>query len=358
MTKNDTQKQGLVPQIKKEKDALSKLQKQFNTKINRINKLKATIAENEAVIAELRKKVQEELVPLSKELTEGRIAFVNLLDKAYEGSFFRKREKEKLAMLIEDLSFSLIEDEGREELIPLHDKYAAFSHAEVVEQAEEEAKEQAQDLFQDFFGLDIDLDNFDDLEGLQEQLRQQMEAQEQARQQQKAKRKKTKAQEAKEEALKTEMSNIAKASRRIYTDLAKMLHPDREQDQEQRAWKEEVMKKVTAAYTQNDFFELLRLQMEFMQEKGDALHELPEQQLKYYLKLLNEQLKELEFEREKLNFGPDGTLLFQFGGTPKLREQRFKAEKTKLKQHIKRMRDDLKHFAEPENLRYFLKSVR
>ena len=358
MTKKDIEKQGLIPQIKKEKDALSKLQKQFNSKINRINKLKAAIAETDAVVAELRKKVQEELVPLSKELTEGRVAFVKLLDRSYESSFFRKREKEKLAMLIEELSFGLIEDQGRDDLIPLHDKYAAFSHAEVVEQAEEDAKEQAQDLFQDFFGLDIDVDNLDDLEGIQEQLRQKMEEQEQARQQQKAKRRKTKAQEAKEAAMKTEMSNIAKASRRIYTDLAKMLHPDREQDHEQRIWKEEVMKKVTSAYNQNDFFELLRLQMEFMQEKGDVLHELPEQQLKYYLKLLNEQLKELEFEQEKINFGPEGSLLFQFGSTPKQREQRFKAEKAKLKRSVKQMREDLKHFSEPEILRHFLKSVR
>ena len=285
MAENKSEKTSLVPQIAvKDKSPLAKLQRQFNSKIKKINTLKATLEETEQQLQQARERLHKELQPLLDKLLEARIAFVRLLDRSYALPYFRKKEKEKLGILIADITYELIDQHGVEELTELHDKYAEKPHAEYKTEADEMAKDMAQSMFKGFFGLDLEIDDLDDFEKVQSQIEQQLEEKEQAYQAKRAGRKKTKAQLEKEEKAKAEMANISKASRRIYTDLVKLLHPDKEPDPAARTWKEEAMKKVTLAYEQDDFFELLRMQMEFIEEQDRGLDLLSEEQLKYYIK--------------------------------------------------------------------------
>ncbi|WP_187263713.1 J domain-containing protein [Pontibacter beigongshangensis] len=351
----------LVPQIKKETSQLSKLQRQFNLKIKRINKLKAELQQRRETTAMLQARVQKELRPLVDETIELKVSIVQRLDETYDHPSLRKKEKEKLAEFIEDLAYNLIERHGREELVAIHDKYAPVTHAEAVQEAEEEAKSMAQDMFKSFFGVDIEADDLDDMEKMKAKLDQKMQEQEEEaakRKQSRGPKKKTKAQQEKEEAMKAEMQNISKASRRIYTELVKQLHPDKEQDETQRAWKEEVIKEVTLAYNNDDFFELLRLQMEFLQDKSRTLEEMPEEQLKYYVKLLNDQVHELQMESAQLTFGPEAQLFYQFGGTPKAVEQKFRREKKALRDEVQQLQEELKGFSDPEVVRVFIKSLK
>jgi hypothetical protein len=356
--KNTTGKE-LVPQITvTEKSQLTKLQRQFNSKIKKINTLKKNLAERQALLARARARVETDLRPLLGQIVEKRVELVKLLDRSYGLSIFRKREKDKIAYLIEDISYNLIEAHGVEELIELHDKYAALSHADAVKQAEEEAKEMTQDMFRSVFGVDVDIDDLEDVEQLESRMMQQLEEQERERAAKKPARKKTKAQLAKEEKMKADMNNISKASRRVYTDLVKLLHPDKEQDESVKHWKEEAMKQITSAYNKDDFFELLRLRMEYIKEEDRSLGQLPEDQLKYYLKILNEQVRDLEAQQFNFYTSPDASFYFQYCGSPKQMEQKFGTAKNDLKKELKQLKQNLQNFDEPAYLRAFLKELR
>ncbi|TXK27891.1 J domain-containing protein [Pontibacter qinzhouensis] len=362
MTDNTPEtKTQLVPQINKETSQLSKLQRQFNLKIKRINKLKSELQQRKEATAMLQARVQKELHPLLAQTVELRVKIVKQLDQAYDFPSLRKKEREKLAVFIEDLAYNLIEKYGREELIEIHDKYAPVTHAEAVMEAEEEANSMAQDLFRSVFGVEVEPDDLNDIEKMKAKLDQKMQEQEEQyanRNQKKGPKKKTKAQQEKEEAMKAEMQNISKASRRIYTELVKQLHPDKEQDEAARAWKEEVMKEVTLAYNNDDFFELLRLQMEFLQDKSKALEELPEDQLKYYVKLLDDQVHELQLESAQLTYGPEAHLYHQFGGTPKATEQKFRRQKNALREEIQELQHELNGFTDPDIVKHLIKSLK
>lgn len=360
MPKEAPEKTALVPQIAvKDQSALAKLQKQFNAKIKKINALKTSLQETEQEMQLARERVQKELQPLLDQILEHRIRFVKLLDRMHALPYFRKREKEKLSLLISDIAYEFIDRHGVEELTELHDKHADKTHAEYTEEADEMAKDMAQDMFKNVFGLDLDFDDLNDFEKVQSQIEQQLEEKEQARQARQKTRKKSKAQLEKEEKAKAEMANISKASRRIYTDLVKLLHPDKEQDAATRAWKEEAIKQVTQAYQQDDFFELLRLQMEYLREQDQGLEQLPEQQLKYYIKMLNDQIRELEDEHYARTggFGLGSDFYFRFCGPPKLMDQKFAREKRELKKELTQLQKDLQEFESPKSLREFLREV-
>lgn len=76
-------------------------------------------------------------------------------------------------------------------------------------------------------------------------------------------------------------------------ELVKKFHPDQERDAEKRAWKTEVMQQVTAAYKENNFLALLQLQISLVEGKDQSLESVPDEHLKYYNKLLKDQVDEL-----------------------------------------------------------------
>lgn len=92
-----------------------------------------------------------------------------------------------------------------------------------------------------------------------------------------------------------------KSIRTIYMELVKELHPDREQDEEVRAIKEEQMKQLTEAYKNKDLSALLTMQITWLQESVKVTPgELSDVVLKGYNKVLKTQLAKLE-EEQRMN---------------------------------------------------------
>ncbi|RIJ37367.1 J domain-containing protein [Pontibacter oryzae] len=357
MQNPNTPARSFMPQIPAQAGGkLGKLQEQFNKKTQQIEKLKLELAAKRESINLAQKRVDDELKPLIAQIVEQQVILVQLLDEAYALPFFRKREKEKLADLIAGMAFDLIDKYGRQDLVPLHDKYAPRSFEESIAQVEEDARQVAEDIFSTVFGFDEEPDEPYDFENIQDQLDREAERREQEKQN-RQKSRKTKAQQAKEDKAKAELSNIGKACRRVYTELAKQLHPDKEQNETERAWKEEAMKQVTQAYHNDDFFELLRLQMEFLHLHQDALGQLPDDQLKYYIKLLSDQVQTLEDELDDFLFGPDGAFYEHYCGTPKQMNQKFKQAKDGLGYELQRLRYELRLLQDPQEIRNMLKEV-
>ena len=83
----------------------------------------------------------------------------------------------------------------------------------------------------------------------------------------------------KEERMREEEQLRKKSISTVYRDLAKVLHPDLEQDAERRERKVALMQDLTAAYRNNDLHALLRLGISWIhREKGD-LDRLTEEKL-------------------------------------------------------------------------------
>jgi hypothetical protein len=345
----------LTPQISSDgQRQLSKLQQEFNQKVAQVEQLKQETAARRASMSQARKRIEKELRPIIAQQLEKRVELVKLLDEAFALPLFSFREKEKLALLIADITFDLIAQYERQDMVALHDRYAEFPYAERIALAQEDEIDLTEGIAGDEPGIAEDFGDLDEYERIQAQLDREMEQREQEKQN-RQKGRKTKAQQEKEAKAKAELSNISKASRHVYTDLAKQLHPDKEQDEIKRAWKDEAMKKVTQAYHHDDFFELLRLQMEFLQEQGQALDKLPDEQLQYYVQLLTDQVNELKQELDAFTFGPDADFYNRFCGSPKQMDQKFKRAKEDLGQELESLKQNLRVLQDPVMIKVLLK---
>ncbi|GGK86501.1 J domain-containing protein [Rufibacter glacialis] len=351
MSPEETHLPQFVPQAKA---TLSELQHQFNASIQTIDHLKTKLAKRAKVIETARVRVQKEVQPLVQEMVARRMALVYLLDETLHQEDLPRLEKEKLTAFVKDQASTLVHHYGAEELTSLLHRYQEPAPASA---AEAQVKAETQHLLKNVLGLEVNLQDLSDLEAFQARLDQQMQEEQEKREAQRAHRQKAKAQQAQAAKAKAQLQNISKASRRLYTTLAKLLHPDREQDPHARIWKEEAMKKVTLAYHQDDFFELFRLQLEFMQEQEQVLTQVPEEQLTYYVHLLEEQIKEMEDEHSTYYMGPDAHLFHEFGGTPKQMETKFRSAKKGLREEIEQLDFALADFKDPVAVREFLKRL-
>ena len=119
---------------------------------------------------------------------------------------------------------------------------------------------------------------------------------------QKKKSKKQIEKELQKELAQKEKENLKnKSLKSIYINLAKLLHPDTETDEETKLFKEEIMKKITIAYNNKDIFTLLKLEMEWIKKEEKNLDNIPISTIKLYNEILLEQIKELENNIENLN---------------------------------------------------------
>ena len=107
----------------------------------------------------------------------------------------------------------------------------------------------------------------------------------------------------------------------LYRHLAKLLHPDLEQDPARRAEKEAAMKEVTLAYKANDLLTLLRVEVEWVRGDATRVAGMDEERLARCNAMLSAQVKELKQELKVLpsdpKYGPASVLahpVFGFEG--------------------------------------------
>ena len=330
---------------------LSALQEQFNLLLQQINAAKAELAAHTDAQQTVRQRVQKEIRPLIWQIIDLRVHLVHLFDHTYTQYLLPPHEQDKLAQLILSFVQPVLQHQDTPELEEIYQRYAAAPTPESEAPSppdllERESTENApQEL------------DWEDWETAQAQLEEQLERERQERQAQRSAKKKTKVQLTPADQLKLEILGTARATRRLYTDLAKLLHPDRELDATRRLWKEEAMKKVTVAYHQDDFFALLRLQMEYLQEQTQQLHQLPEQQLLPYVHLLQQQLAELQAEKNRLSSQGEQDFYGSFSGSPKQVELKFRGYKRELKEEIQQLRVELVRLQDLQALKALLKLI-
>ncbi|NJL12591.1 MAG: hypothetical protein HC913_06060 [Microscillaceae bacterium] len=341
----------------------------FNSRIRKINQLKKEIAEAKAIIQQIGKLEQEKVRPLLQEMAQARAEFVRALHQYYPLKFFRKREKSKISYLILNEIDDLIDDFGFQEFVALREFYEKERGIEVMSDEEaaadaKEAKEMFKALLERMTGLD--LEGFEDLEHpeeIKDFVRKKIDEARWAKEQQAAQRKRkiSKAEEKRQAKKEAEARQLSKTTRSLYTELVKFFHPDREPNEKRRLEKTEVMKKITEAYNQDDYFELMRLQIQYLDKiSQDNIHELPEAKLKYYNKILLDQKKELEGELMQLTnpYSPHSRLVKACQHDTNFMTSYFRERQVKVSKEIAQIRDTTQDLLmDKAHLRNYLKDI-
>jgi hypothetical protein len=360
-------KTSLVPQIEKKEKVLNKEQDLFNKKVQKIQKLKLDIDKQKSHIDYIKTNYAKELHPLITEMIDLDSKLLWNLDKIYHDTTIKitKTERNTIEEFIIYKTVQLIEA-GHEEFIALHDKYSDTSY----EEAKKMMFEEQADMFKSFaslFGIDVedeDLD-FDDVDRMKENIQRKFEARneeiDKRRAEEKANQKKSKTQIAKEAQKEAAEKQLQQTSLIFYTSLVKQLHPDAEQDEQKKAWKTEMMKKVTEAYEKDDFYTLLQLQLELNIIDEEHLGKLSTEQLKYYNKILNEQIIELEREyfafKDEMYFRdvPWGKYVIN---TRKQFDYRINREKNELLEMIANSQKHIENLGDKTFFKTFMKEMK
>lgn len=119
----------------------------------------------------------------------------------------------------------------------------------------------------------------------------------------------------------------------LFRQLAKAFHPDREQQEHLKEEKTDLMKKITAAYENQDLYGLLKLEKEHMEPR-----EFSEDKIELYIKHINDRLKELKsFEARLKKNGPLSTVYkYLFSRQVTIQEYNITNELSKIEEEVRK----------------------
>ena len=297
--------------------ALSKNQQTFNKLTKRIETLESEISAENEKLSQLLVIQGKEITPLQTKVAQLRVKLAVAISETIAVNKFTKKQTESIREVIVVQcvdAFNFIEPNPQQEAF--YDHWADIPYKEEKQEQTEAAKEMFADYMKDMDEMDVDeFDNSPESQTrFQAKIKEQFEQSHQAHQQ--SNHKKSKKQQVREDAMLAEESIKAKSIRSIYITLAKVMHPDKETDESLKAEKEEVMKKVTAAYEQKDLPALLKLEIEWVHKTSDHLEKLTDDKLKIYISALRQQVSELESERNSLHLNPRYAAIIDYARFP------------------------------------------
>ncbi len=114
---------------------------------------------------------------------------------------------------------------------------------------------------------------------------------------------------AKEIATKEKETNTVKDFHKLYKSIVKKAHPDLVTDEEEKQKREDFMKKLSKAWDERDYLELLVLEQEIMGNENQAI-ELADSMLKPIITQLNKRIKEKKSELYRIKNVYDDTAFY------------------------------------------------
>ena len=323
--------------VPKEQKVLSKKQQAFNRLTQRIESLKQDIREDSSKLDILMELYGDEIAPQYPRIAESRIKLAKVLARATERISFSSRHYNAIGEAIVSLCEEAFGDiDINAELEEFYDRWAEDSCRAKFNQQLHRAKEMFADMMRDRYDVYIDVEDIEDSTEGFAQFKQRMKVQiEQERQHfwqechQRSKR-----QRQKEMAKKAEEELKQYSIRTIYIALAKVVHPDGEMDDVARIEKEEMMKRVIAAYEQQDMQTLLALEMEWIYKITENLQQLTDEKLQVYLDVLKQQADDLEKEKVELLHSPKYGAVAAYSSMPlNIAQSRILRDKRELKDY-------------------------
>ncbi|OHE57319.1 MAG: hypothetical protein A2Z47_03010 [Thermodesulfovibrio sp. RBG_19FT_COMBO_42_12] len=296
---------------------LSKSQQIFNRLSQKIENLQDELQSKTKILDEclmfygnIIHPLEQEMLILQKEVTKLLYKFY-MKNKFVVGNLGNKKRQILKDIICVQLDNILCGDKNEpdEEIKHIYQNIFGVSYEAVAKEGFSEIINEMESMFSNM-GLDVDLSDIDIKSGEEDIFRKIKEIEEKAKRHLENKqatqgvKKKTKKQLAKE----LQEQQIEEARNRnissIYKQLAKVLHPDLEQDTAIKIEKESLMKQLTAAYEAHDLHMLLRLEIQWIHKENSHLETLSENKLEIYIQLLKEQIKELEEECYMLSHHP------------------------------------------------------
>lgn len=349
----------------KQKTSLTQEQRLFNSLSKKIETQKNILLEWQTFTNQFQTKIANEYEIKLDLFNQLRTELVAVLDSFYAHKIFKQKERQKISYLISEIAFELIEEFGKHELIELYDRHSPYDYKTVIHDNLAMANEVFKTMAEAAYGVELDeeLDSYspDKYAEILENLKNKHEENHTlAKEGFHKNQKKTKKQLDKEAKQEQEELNLKLSIREVYRKLISALHPDREQNQIERERKTEIMQRVNTAYAKKDLLSLLALQLEVEQIDQTHLNNIAEDRLKYFNKLLKNQLQELQMEVAALQYPFKIQLdLPPFANITKQQLVR------KLDSHIKFLeldildiKKELKLFTEPTALKTWLKTYK
>lgn len=298
---------------------LSAEQQLFNTWVQRIAQQRAWLQAWDEAVQACRTRFARDGAPLRTRYLDLQADLAQYLDQQ-AGRKLSKLERQLLetcllesAQQVADLSDTPAQQAAMQELVRRY-----TPEQEDDDDAGDATGTAAQAVAPESAGQDID---WEDMEAVAQFLEAQAQAgaaqAERARGQHQAKRQQRKAQQAQKAKGPTAAELATQSLREVYRRLASRLHPDREQDPQERERKTALMQRVNIAYEAGRLMELLELQWEAEQMDPARLAQLSDARLAPYNRMLQEQWSDLQrdaqarmqaFARE---FGLDATTRLQ-----------------------------------------------
>jgi hypothetical protein len=343
----------------------SKLQRQFRRALQKVDRLKQQVRGWKEGRADIDTEISRYAAVMEQLRGLGR-AMVELLDRMYPDAVFSKADRKKLGQLICEIAGDLIDGGSHDDLKPLYNRYSRSdfdAEAAVADAQNAAALRSMMERFGMEFG-DADVGSVGKLKAFtEEQMRaaeEEAAAEAAAEEERRARRKKSAKQQAAAARREAEQRSTGKALQDVYRALAKALHPDREQDPVEQARKTEVMREVNVAYEAKDLLRLLELQLELERmEPGQAdATALAEDRLRHYIRILDEQARQLAVELEELEL----PFRLELGLAPSARIgpgaviAQVRADAAEVRQQVATMERDLAVFRDVSRLKVWLKA--
>ncbi len=296
----------------KEAERLTPNQAAFNRLTARIEKLRADVERKEKQLDRALKLYGETLPPLEAQLAQVRRDILLTIMPLYEEQKLSKTLQPQLKMMLQDLLQQVIQAGSAApdaELKALFEKLEGENYDAVAD------REMREMLKEEFEHLDLK-DTWPEDKPFSEQ-----DVEEQFRRLNEEKMERMAAEKQKwEERRKSHSGNTGQAKRlqqereikearqknitTLYRQLAKILHPDLEQEEERRTEKEGFMKELTEAYESNNLHKLLLLELKWIHGERGHLEHLTEEKLKAYIEILQQQAKEIESSKYQILHQP------------------------------------------------------
>jgi len=333
----------------------NKAQKRFNTLTKGLQRDKALLQKWLETHDQLKMEVAQNLIPLSQEIDAMKLEMLVVLDKCYGNKALTARQKEKLHTFIQYLADTCLCFDNSGVAEEIHDRYNDVSVAEMNQEAESTLKSELEDLFGVDLGDDFDPGSesaYADFWGAVNDKKEQESSTQ--------KKSKKKRHTSPKEKKKSDNEIIESQSiKEVFRQLTKVLHPDREMDEEKKVQKNELMQRANLAYKKNDLLALLELQFEIEQFEQQKLDNLANDKLLAYNRMLQRQREQLKKEimllkqdiSYEMNIPP-------FYDTPD--EAFFYLSKEKMNLDITKsqLSEDIKSFSDIKLLKQWLNSMK
>ncbi len=290
------------------KSNLSNVQKTFNRLKSKLEKLQQTLKATQDFLNESLNYYHATLIP-AKMTAETHLK--ECIKKFYKHYTTPRKLAKKELYLLKELILGKIDKilttkaikDYDPELSTIFRKLEGYDYKEIAENQFANEMKNIKEMFESE-GIDIDISKLDAEDDQQDLLRKFMDMLEGVKDQmntsdESESKPKTKRQLAMEEKAQ-ELENVQKKGlSTIYKRLAKAFHPDLEQEPTLKMEKEELMKKLTTAYEENDLHTLLSLEIEYISRYENGKNEemiSSDNQLAVYNGILKDQLASLQNE--------------------------------------------------------------